>query len=48
MTIIAFKGATSYELQIGKFYVKFCYLMGGNWKWYTFFNRFIFGIDKEL
>lgn len=40
--ITAIKGATAYELQIGPFYVQFCYLMGGDWKWYTFFSRFNF------
>lgn len=48
MTFIAFKGATSYELQIGVFWIKFCFLMGGHWKWHTFFSRFKLGIDKEI
>ena len=42
-----FKGATAYELQIGRFYVEFCHLMGGNWHWYSFFSRFIFGMEEK-
>ena len=42
------KGCTSYEFQIGKFYFRFCHLMGGKWKWYTFFRRIQIKRDKTI
>ncbi len=33
------KGATSYDLQIGKYWVSWCFLKGGNWKSYFQFSR---------
>lgn len=44
---IFMKGATAYEWQIGKFYGGFVFLMGGEWKWYTFFKRFYFRVDHN-
>jgi hypothetical protein len=43
--VIAFKGATSYEASVGRFYITFCFLMGGNWHWYTLRERFSWGWD---
>lgn len=42
------KSATSYELQIGRLCIWFCFLIGRKWKWYSFFKRIEIQItDKE-
>ena len=46
MTFVYFKGATAYELQIGRLYVKVVHLMGGGWKWHST-NRISFGWETD-
>lgn len=33
MTLVAFRGATAYELQVGRFIVRVCHLSGAYWRW---------------
>jgi len=47
MTFIYFKGATRYELQIGKFWFTWCHLYGGSWKHWWQLDRFSFGIEND-
>jgi len=45
--ILPRKSAIGYEWQFGRWYGRFCTLMGGNWKWYTFWDRWSFGWDTS-
>lgn len=43
--MIYLKGATAYEYQIGKWYLRIVYLSGGYYTWWAFWRRF--SIRKE-
>lgn len=45
--MIAFKGATAYEIQIGSLWFKWCYLKGNHWKFRPW-RRIKFGWDRSV
>ena len=48
MFVGAIKGATAYELQIGRFYARWTHLKGGHWKHWWQLDRFSFHwLDKD-
>lgn len=47
MTFVAFKGATAYEVQIGRLWAKFVHLRGGGWDGAKPRERISIGWDRE-
>lgn len=47
MTFVSFKGATAYEVQIGRLWVKFTHLRGGGWDGTKLRERISAGWDRE-
>jgi hypothetical protein len=45
MMAIAFKGATCYEAQLGRIWIRICYMRGDYWKWRPW-RRIAVGWDR--
>lgn len=47
MTFVMFKGATAYDVQIGRLWAKFVHLRGGGWKCARICDRIKIGWERE-
>lgn len=45
MIAVAFKGATAYEAQLGRLWIRICHLRGDYWAWRPW-RRIEFGVDR--